>query len=423
MIRAESLISTRTVNAIRDVVDSLRIPKEEPNKKMIPLSLGDPTCFGNLKTTDVLIREIQKAASDLSAHGYQHTAGSMKAREAVAKRQAKVTGRNVTGNDVTIASGCSGALDIAIKAFCSPGDTILLPQPGFPLYETLAQSHGVNVKFYPLLPDQQWEIDVEALEGLVDETTRCVLINNPSNPCGSVYSKEHLQEVLAVAERCRIAVIADEIYGNLVFSGVEFCPMAALSTTVPIVEVGGLAKEFLVPGFRIGWLVIYDVELGNGSSVLMNVRRAIHKLTQLTLGGNTLLQACMPAILTPEAGSKDERDLEQFNVDTIAELEKNANYLVKRLSKIPGLRVGKAQGAMYVMVEIDQTIIPMNDVKFTQQLVDEELVFVLPGSCFGLKNFVRIVFCAPEKVLKDACERIESFVERVISLSDDSGSD
>ncbi|GBG27804.1 Tyrosine aminotransferase [Hondaea fermentalgiana] len=409
----ETLSGKRIVNQIRDVLDNVSIPAEQPNKKMIPLSLGDPTTFGNLMTTDIFIKALQKAAASPAAHGYQHTTGSKAAKEAVAKRSAAATGRKVEAADVFLASGCSGALDISLQALASPGDNILLPQPGFALYETLALAHGIEVRHYPLLPHKKWEIDVDALEQLVDDKTRAILVNNPSNPCGSVYSKEHLCDVLAAAERLNLAVIADEIYGNLVFSGETFYSMAELAKNVPVLEVGGLAKEFLVPGLRVGWIIMHDVELEDGQTALQNVRRSALRLTQLTLGANTLVQACMPDILTPKAGSPEERQLAQFNADTIAQLESNAKFVTKRINSMRGLRATTPQGAMYTMVEIDQSQIAMDDVKFTQQLVDEELVFVLPGSCFGMANFVRIVYCAPEEVLAEACDRIEAFLKRL----------
>jgi histidinol-phosphate/aromatic aminotransferase/cobyric acid decarboxylase-like protein len=105
--------------------------------------------------------------------------------------------------DVVIASGCSGALDLAITVLLNPGDTMLVPKPAFPLYQTLAESKGVKVKHYNLLPDKSWELDLAHLESIIDETTKVLLVNNPSNPCGSVYSKQHLLDILAVAERAR----------------------------------------------------------------------------------------------------------------------------------------------------------------------------------------------------------------------------
>jgi tyrosine aminotransferase len=109
-----------------------------------------------------------------------------------------------------------------------------------------------------LIPENNWEMDLAHLESLIDSNTACILLNNPSNPCGSVYSKEHLLKLLAIAEKHSLPVISDEIYADMVFSGHVFHPLATLTKTVPILTCGGLAKKFLVPGWRVGWVLIHD---------------------------------------------------------------------------------------------------------------------------------------------------------------------
>lgn len=184
--------------------------------------------------------------------------------------------------DVVIASGCSGALDLAITVLCNPGDVLLVPRPAFPLYATLCESKGVKTHQYALLPSKGWEVDLQHLEAClagtddVDGSSDCdvgeptddataappsaaaaaagaqsksapsrpriaaLLVNNPSNPCGSVYSKEHLSAILALADKYRVPVIADEIYGNLVFpsAGVAFHPMAGLTGACFVRSIG-----------------------------------------------------------------------------------------------------------------------------------------------------------------------------------------
>ena len=107
-----------------------------------------------------------------------------------------------------IASGCSGALDIAISGLLNPGDNILLPTPGFPLYQVISQVHRIECQFYRLCPEQGWQVDLEHLESLINAKTRAIVINNPSNPCGSVFSIEHLQAILAIAEQYKLPIIA-----------------------------------------------------------------------------------------------------------------------------------------------------------------------------------------------------------------------
>jgi len=399
-----SICATNTINPIRRIVDTLNIPDTSNNdKKLIPLSIGDPTTFGNLKPLQVLLDRIATLVLDQRVHGYQNSTGIPSAKLAIAKQQSARVNRTVTAEDVIITSGCSGALEIAIRAMASAGENILVPAPGFSIYQTIALSNGIEVKFYPLLPERQWEVDIEAMNALVDSKTRAIIVNNPSNPCGSVYSAEHLKKIADAAFDHKLPIIADEIYGNLVFSGHEFHSLAKITSRVPIVHVGGIAKEFLVPGFRVGWIVSHDVPEG----ALVEVRKGMVNLSQVIIGATSLVQAALPCILTPESET-DRIAVETFHSETRSTLEKNGLFLVRRLMTIPGIAVTQPQGAMYILIGTGS----MNDKDFSQRLLDEELVFVLPGSCFGIENYVRLVFCAPQTILEDACNRIESFCRR-----------
>ncbi len=121
----------------------------------------------------------------------------------------------------------------------------------------MASSKGIDCKFYKLVPEQQWQVDLDHLESLIDSKTAAILINNPSNPCGSNYSEAHLREIVKIAEKHEIPIISDEIYGDMVFKGETFTPLATL-TKLPILTCGGLAKRYLVPGWRVGWILVHD---------------------------------------------------------------------------------------------------------------------------------------------------------------------
>lgn len=286
---------------------------------------------------------------------------------------------------------------------CNEGQNIILPKPGFSLYETLASSKGIECRFYDLIPEKQWEADLTHLESLIDENTSCILVNNPSNPCGSVYTKEHLLQILAVAEKHALPVISDEIYAGMVFDGSVFYPMASLSTNVPILTCGGLAKRYLVPGWRVGWVFIHDVH-----HLFDEVRRGLVNLSQLTLGANSLIQAAIPDILAaPEA----------FHTSTLQQLERNAMLSRDLLSGIPGIVPVAPQGAMYLMLEIQMEHFTFtDDLQFVERLAEEESVLCLPGQCFRCpKPFIRIVFSPPEDKLREAYSRIRQFCERHFS--------
>jgi tyrosine aminotransferase len=306
-----------TCNPIREVVDGIIRPSN-PAKEIIPLALGDPTVFGNFHPPTTLMNAIEVNLRQERFNGYCPSTGRPEARAAVASFYETPTSP-LTPDDVIITSGGSGALEIALKALLNPGDNVLLPQPGFALYQTIAEHYGSKCKYYDLTPDSGWECDLKQLESQIDDRTRCILINNPSNPCGSVFSKAHLEAILEIADRHKVPIISDEIYAHMCFTGATFHPVASLTTTVPVLSIGGMAKEFLVPGWRVGWITIHD---RNGA--LANVRPGMVKLTQVIIGANTLIQSTLPALLQPNVANGDAEEMKQHNLNYVNTLEKHA---------------------------------------------------------------------------------------------------
>jgi tyrosine aminotransferase len=304
----------------------------------------------------------------------------------------------LSGQDVVITSGCSQALDLTISALADAGQNLLIPCPGFSLYQTVCENKGIEYRNYKLLPHRNWEADLEHMETLIDANTVAILVNNPSNPCGSVYSKQHLMDILALAEKHHLPVLADEIYGSMTFSGFQFYSLGELSTHTPVLVVGGIAKLYSVPGWRVGWIVIHDRH-----GCFKQVREGIQRLSQLTLGASSLPQSILPVVLHDTPKSYYE------SVNT--KLETHARYCYDRLQTIAGLSAIQPQGAMYMMVGIDLNKFKdiIDDVDFSQKLLAEESVFVLPAQCFKQPNYFRIVICPPVEKLKIAFDRLEEF--------------
>ncbi|RLN99902.1 hypothetical protein DYB28_000908 [Aphanomyces astaci] len=402
-----SELANTTSNPIRKIVDNIKMP-QNPVKPIIRLSLGDPTVFGNLSCPDVLTDAIIRNVKSHNHNGYIHSAGTEAARAAIAARYGSVDAP-LTKDDVIIASGGSGALDMAITGICNPGDNILIPRPAFSLYQVIADAHNIHVRYYDLLPEKNWEADLVGMASQIDSRTQAIVINNPSNPCGSVFSQEHLRGILKVAETHRVPIIADEIYGDMTYGGTTFFPIASLTKTVPVVSVSGLAKQFCIPGWRVGWIAVHDRH-----DVLKDIRTAYFKLSTIVLGANSLVQSAIPDILTPAPGSEEEKSLAAFKTKYYSTLEANAQFTLDTLQTIPGLHVVVPQGAMYVMCGIDRTLLAdiADDLDFTQKLLLEEGVFVLPGQCFNIPNFFRVVFSAPQDKLAEAYERIRVFCQR-----------
>jgi tyrosine aminotransferase len=391
----------RVSNPIRDIVDQLDLDKINKSKPMIPLSIGDPTKFGNLDTDRSISAALLGSVHSAMYNGYPPSDGYVESRAAVAERYS-TPANPLVADDVSLTSGCSHALQICIEVLCNPGDTLLVPNPAFPLYQTIADHLSVSVSKYELLPERGWEADLEHMRAQLEAAAAgsgrvgAILVNNPSNPCGSVYSIAHLKGILALAEEFKVPIIADEIYGDMVFEGEEeFSYMAELTDVVPVLSCNGIAKRYLVPGWRLGWIVAYDKQ---GVLAQGGVLQGIKQLTQIIVGPNSLMQSALPTMI--------QRTPDVFYDETMDTLRQHAEFTVDRLSQVDCLTPVRPQGAMYVMVGVDvagMDAAVQDDVRFAQLLLEEESVFVLPGQCFGKPNYFRIVTCPPLPKLAGTC--------------------
>uniref|UniRef100_A0A914HW76 Tyrosine aminotransferase n=1 Tax=Globodera rostochiensis TaxID=31243 RepID=A0A914HW76_GLORO len=389
--------SRDTVNPIRRVTDSLSVAPN-PDKKPIQLNLGDPTLTGCLPPSESVVAALRDAIDSHRFDGYGPAVGMQTAREAVAEffssREAPIS-----ADDVVLASGCSHALEMAIVAIADPGQNVLVPCPGFPLYSTLCQPNGIKTRQYRLKMEEDGLIDLQHLESLIDDQTRAIIVNNPSNPTGVVFPQEHLEQILRLAQKYKLPIVADEIYGDLTYAeGAKFHALASLSPRVPIITCDGIGKRYLVPGWRLGWLIVH-----NRFGVLSDVKAGIVSLSQKIVGPCALIQGALPRIL---------RDTPQSFFDNIKNLlSQNAQIVYDILARVPGLKPLRPQGAMYMMVGFDPELYG-DETSFVQSLISEESVYCLPGSAFSLPNWFRLVLAFPEETTREACERISAFCTR-----------
>lgn len=334
--------------------------------------LGDPTVYGNMATPRGVTDAVRAALDEPRNHGYPPATGSEVAKAAIAARYSTATAP-LQAADVVVASGCSGALEMAIGALCSPGQTILLPQPGFSLYRTLCDNKRIRVLYYRLLPERNWEIDLEQVEALVagEPSIAAWLINNPSNPCGSVYSRAHLEACKRLAaQHPHLTLLADEIYEDMVFRPNVFYPLASLAPALPMLTCGGLAKRFLVPGWRLGWCLVHDPSPQRHA--MAEIRQALTDLAGLILGANSLVQAALPAIFAGVTPAEHQQ--------TNDYLARNAQILYEGLQATPGLRLLRPQGAFYMMLALEMAHFDLtDDVEACERLISEQSIVALPG--------------------------------------------
>jgi len=401
--------SLLTINPIRNLVQNIRV---QPNPKLdkLDLSVGDPTVYGNLQPPQNIQNALANIVSSGNSNGYPASFGTLQARESVAdllNRQMNQNGSKndtfqFTESDVYLTAGTSGALELALSAVANHGDNILVPQPGFPLVQTVAGYLGVDCHRYHLVADKSWEIDLDSIRSAVNERTVALVLNNPSNPCGSVWSRKHVEDVMSLAAELKLLVIADEIYAEMAFNGLEFTSASAVTgCDAPVLVLGGISKRFVVPGWRLGWLAVCD-----RMKVLENskLRQALRQLTTRMLLPSKIIQDVLPQMLEMSSGNTDA-----FGT-LMGELESNAKLCFDGLSMASGLEPIEPQGSMYIMVKVDVERLGMrDDMEFCTRLLEEQAVFVLPGECFEAPGFVRIVFSPPERILRAAIDRIQQF--------------
>ena len=155
--------------------------------------------------------------------------------------------------------GASGGLYTSLQALCEEGDNILMPRPGFPLCIPICQNLNVEVRYYDLDPENDFQVDFSSAQSQVDERTKAFILINPSNPCGSVYSEEHLKEVAEFCKKNQLVVIADEIYHGLAYDEESiFYPFAEIDEDLPVLTIGGISKIYGVPGWRLGWVICHN---------------------------------------------------------------------------------------------------------------------------------------------------------------------
>ncbi|CAF1007375.1 unnamed protein product [Rotaria sp. Silwood1] len=389
-----------TINPIRRIVDRMKI-SPNPAKEMISLSIGDPTHYGNMLPPVEALEAIVQSVQLPTSHGYAPSFGTLDARKAVAQFWSR-SNYTLKPENVILTSGCSHALEMCIDCIADSGDNILLPRPGFSLYVTLCQSLGIETRFYNLIPDENWQVDLTHLESLIDNRTRAVLVNNPSNPCGAVYTEEHLRKIIHICERHHLPIIADEIYADMVFSNDTFHFLGLLSENVPILSCGGLAKRFICPGWRVGWIVIHD----RHNLFKDTIQPGLIDLSSRILGPNSVTQAALPHILSETPDS--------YFDDILNQLQSNAEYVYHSLLDAPGLHPIMPQGAMYMLIRINPSDYNdiENDKDFFTKLICEESISCLPASVFGIDNFFRIVLTTPTDKTEEACQRIVEFCRR-----------
>ncbi|GAA0158541.1 transaminase [Lithospermum erythrorhizon] len=397
---------TPTTITIKGILSLLIANTEakDTNKKVISLGIGDPTVYTCYRTTSNVQEAVVDALRSNKFNGYAPTVGLPQTRNAIAQYLSRDLPEELSPDDVYISAGCTQAIETTLSILARPGANILVPKPGFPIYGLCAAFRNLEVRHYDLLPEKGWEVDLTSVEALADQDTVAIVIINPGNPCGNVYSSNHLEEVAETAKRLRSIVIADEVYGHLVFGSTPFVPMATFASIAPVITLGSLSKRYLVPGWRLGWLVLSDP---NGIFKNLKFVERLKKYCDLNGGPATFIQAAVPTIIeqTDEAFFRKTNNMLRHTVDICCE----------KVEEIPCITCPyKPEGSMAVMLKVDFSMLKdiSDDIDFCFKLAKEENVIILPGIAVGLKDWLRITFAAEPTSVIEALERLKSFCRR-----------
>ncbi|KAM7495087.1 hypothetical protein LguiB_029696 [Lonicera macranthoides] len=403
--KASEVVSMASKISIRGILMMIMENLNEADTRpTIPLGHGDPSAFPCFRTTPVAEDAIADAVRSAKFNSYAPTVGLLPARQAIAEYLSPDLPQKLSPDDIYLTIGCTQAIEIILTVLARPKANILFPRPGFPFYEARAAYDGLEVRHFDLLPEKGWEVDLGAVEALADENTVAMVIINPGNPCGNVFTKEHLKKVAETARKLGILVIADEVYDHLTFGSNPFVPMGVFGSITPIITVGSISKRWIVPGWRLGWLVTNDP---NGILKEYGIVDCIKGFLNISSDPATFIQAAVPQILgetKPEFFSK-----------IVKILRESADICYDRIKEIPCLTCpSKPEGSMFVMVKLNLSKLEdiADDVDFCCKLAKEESVIILPGVAVGLGNWLRVTFAIDPSSLKDGLGRLEAFCER-----------
>lgn len=383
--------------AIRNVVAEAR-KVEAAGRTVRYLNIGDPIPFG-FHTPPHLIEAVERAMRD-GHNGYTPSVGVTPAREAVAAEYEQ-RGMPVGPDRVILTAGTSEGIELALGALADAGDDVLVPTPTYPLYTAVLAKLGANAVFYKTDPANAWQPDVQDIASRITPRTRALVLIDPNNPTGALYPESTRRELIALADRTGIPILADEVYGDLGFDGPSPL-LGSLAPDAPILSFSSLSKAYLAPGWRAGWLAV------GRSERLNDVLAAIKKLADGRLCSTGPMQYAVHAALTG-----DRSHQRTF----VRELATRASLTVDRLNAIPGIRCVAPRAAFYAMPKVD---LPpgVTDEEYVLALLRETGILCVYGSGFGLpadQGFFRVVFLAQPDVLSAIYDDIASFTTRFLA--------
>ncbi len=373
---------------------------EDEGHRILKLNIGNPAPFGFTAPDEI----VQDVILNLpNASGYSDSKGLFSARKAIMHYTQSKGIVGVQIEDIIIGNGVSELIVMVMQGLLNNGDEVLVPAPDYPLWTAAVTLGGGTARHYLCDEQSGWMPDLADMRAKITPQTRAVVVINPNNPTGALYSEEILRGILDIAREHQLIVFADEIYDKVLYDGCQHVSLAALADDVLCITMNGLSKNYRACGYRSGWLVISGDKRGAQDYI-----EGLNMLASMRLCANVPGQY---AIQTALGGYQSINDL----VAPDGRLARQRDLAWELLSAIPGVSCVKPQAALYLFPRLDPAVYPIaDDQQFILELLEEERVLLVQGSGFNWPqpDHFRVVILPHEDELREAIGRISRFLER-----------
>ncbi len=385
---------------IRGPVLELAQRMEEEGHKIIKLNIGNVGVFGFDPPEEIQLDMIRNLGN---ASAYSDSKGIFAARKAIMQYCQEKGVQGVTLDDIYTGNGVSELIVIAMNALLNNGDEVLVPAPDYPLWTAAVSLSGGTPVHYLCDESQEGAPDLADLRKKITPHTKAIVVINPNNPTGAIYSKEVLTELTSIAREHGLILFADEIYDKMLYDQEKHISLASLSTDVVTITFNGLSKNYRSCGYRAGWMVV-----SGDKEMIRDYIEGLNMLSSMRLCANVPGQY---AIQTALGGYQSINDL----VAEGGRLAKQRDLAWKLITAIPGVTCVKPKSALYLFPKLDSEMYPIaDDQQFVADLLKEEKVLLVQGSGFNWAkpDHFRVVFLPHEDVLTEAIARLARFLER-----------
>ncbi|MBC7983611.1 MAG: aminotransferase class I/II-fold pyridoxal phosphate-dependent enzyme [Candidatus Obscuribacterales bacterium] len=367
--------------------------------EIVMLNIGNPGVFGFRTPESMRLAMIENLKS---AEAYCHQKGIFPAREAVVMQQQARGVRGVTADEVFMGNGVSELIDLVLRALLSNGDEVLIPSPDYPLWTAAVTLNRGKAVHYPCRPEKGFEPDPKEIEAMITPRTRAIVVINPNNPTGAVYSRATLEAIAKIAERHHLVVFSDEIYDQIMYDGAEFTSMAMLVHNTLCCTLAGLSKVYRACGYRVGWAVFSgDVEPAR------EYLSALDKLSSLRLCSNVAGQW---AVQTALGGYQSIYELTRPG----GRLYQSRQAIIDGVARSKYLTLNTPRGALYAFIGVRQDrLADFDDQRFAMDLLEHKHVLIASGTSFNTpyRNHFRITNLPTAEVLSDVFDRMEEVLD------------